>query len=112
MAEIELDISVDLPASVEQSGYIASRQSCDLVVNAFGHKLISLCKEHDLKILNGHLKPGRFIFMSHGGSSVVDYFISQRSNYSKILKLNINSLLEFSDYCIIEMTCIRIPDKM
>ena len=99
-----LDRFVDLPASDEQSGYIPPRQSCDSVINAFGHKLISLCKEHDLKILNGRLEPGRFTFMSHGGWSVVDYFISQTSNYSKILKLNINDLSEFSDHCIIEMT--------
>ena len=92
-----MDRFVDLPAPDEQSGYIPWRQSCDSVVNAFGHKLISLCKEHDLKILNGRLESGRFTLMFHGGSSVVDYFISQTSNYSKSLKLNINDLPDFSD---------------
>ena len=96
---------MDQPDSDEQFTSIPIRQSFDSIVNAFGHKLISLCKENDLKILNGHLEPGRFTCMSHTGSSVVDYFITQTNNYSKILNININDLTEFSDHCIIEMTC-------
>ena len=57
--EIGLDRFVDLPDSDEQSTSIPIRQSFDSIVNAFGHKLISLCKENDLKILNGCLGPGR-----------------------------------------------------
>ena len=63
--------------------------------------MISLCKENDLTILNGRLEPGRFTFMSQTGSSVVDYLITQTSNYSKIL--SINDPTEFSDHCVIEI---------
>ena len=101
--EIGLDRFVDLPDSDEQSTSISIRQSFDSIVNAFGHTLISLCKENDLEILNGRLEPGRFTFMSHTGSSVVDYFITQTSNYSKILNISINDPTEFSDHCVMEI---------
>ena len=92
-----------LPDSDEQSTSILIRQLFDSIVNAFGHKLISLCKENDLKILNGRLEPGRFTFMPKTGSSVVDHLITQTSNYSKILNMSINDPTEFSDHCVIEI---------
>ena len=72
-----LDRYVDLPETDEALTSIPERRSFDLSVNAFGHKLISLCKEHDLKIVNGRLEPGRFTYLSSCGASLVDYFITQ-----------------------------------
>ena len=94
---------VDLLDSDEHTSNSPCRRSLDSIVNTFGHKLISICKENDLKILNGCLEPGRFTFVSHTGSSVVNYFISQTRNYHKILNMDINPS-EFSDHCIVEAT--------
>ena len=98
-----LDRYVDLPETDEALTSIPERRSFDLSVNAFGHKLISLCKEHDLKIVNGRLEPGRFTYLSSCGASLVDYFITQTKNYSNISSLNVHDLSEFSDHCIIEI---------
>ena len=65
MEEISLDRFVDQPDLDEQFTSIPIRQSFDSIVNPFGHKLISLCKENDLKIVNGRLEPGRFTFEPH-----------------------------------------------
>ena len=98
-----LDRYVDLPDTDKALTSIPFRRSFDSSVNAYGHKLLNLCKEHDLKIVNGRLEPGRFTFVSSRGASVVDYFITQTENFSNVLSLNVHDPSEFSDHCIIEI---------
>jgi len=55
-----------------------SRESSDKVTNEFGNHLISACIALDLTILNGCLtsdRSGGFTYVSHTGSSVIDYWI-------------------------------------
>ena len=59
-----LDGYVDLPDTDEALTSIPLRRSFDSSVNAYEHKLLNLCKEHDLKIVNGRLEPARFTFVS------------------------------------------------
>lgn len=61
------------------------RQSNDKIVNTFGTKLLSLCKENDLHIVNGRLENGDFTCYSMNrlstGASVVDYLITNIKNF-------------------------------
>jgi len=57
---------------------VDSRFSHDDVVNEYGRSLLSLCAAFELSILNGCLskdKSGIFTYVSHTGSSVIDYCI-------------------------------------
>ena len=101
--DMGLDRYVDLPEPDSPTTSIPPRHSFDQAVNGFGHKLISLCKEHDMKIVNGRLEPGRFTYMSSCGSSVVDYIITQTCNYSNIMSLNVADLSVLSDHCAVEI---------
>ena len=74
---------VDLPVEDHLSSPIAVRESYDAYVNVFGHKLISLCKEQDMLIVNGRLEPGRFTCITQAGASLFDYFISQTKNFRR-----------------------------
>ena len=51
---------IDLPVEDDLSSPVEIRESYDAYVNVFSHKLISLCKEQDMLIVNGRLEPGRF----------------------------------------------------
>ena len=95
---------VDLPVEDDLSSPIAVRESYDAYVNLFGHKLTSLCKEQDMLIVNGHLEPGRFTYITQAGASLVDYFISQTKTFSKIDNMFVSDLSEFSDHCSIEIS--------
>ena len=57
-----------------------------------------------MKIVNGRLEPGRFTFIASSGVSVVDYFITQAKNFTKICNMQVFYISEFSDHCAIEVT--------
>lgn len=98
-----LDRYVDLPPSNNPCN-ITVRKSDDKSVNTFGYKLINLCKESELCIVNGRLEPGRFTFQSSQGNSVVDYFITKASNFKFINEIEVEGLSEFSDHCPIHVS--------
>ena len=81
------------------------RQSCDTVVNSFGHKLLSLCKQHDLLVVNGRLDNGCFscykVVRNTAGSSLVDYLITDLLNFQYINEFQVLDLNEYSDHCAI-----------
>ena len=95
---------VDLPVEDDLSSPIAVKESYDAYVNVFSHKLISLCKEQDMLIVNVRLEPGRFTSITQAGASLVDRFISQTKNFSKIDNMFVSDLSEFSDHCSIEIS--------
>ena len=82
--QLGLDRYVNLPHEDEYSFTIEPRVSSDECVNIFGRKLISLCKQHDMVIMNGRIEPGRFTCVTQSGPSVVDYFITQMKNFQQI----------------------------
>ena len=81
--DMGLDRYFDLPEPDEELMSIPVRRSFHLMVSGFGHKLISLCKEYDLKIVNGRLEPGRVTYMFSCGSSLVEYFITLTCTFFK-----------------------------
>ena len=72
---------------------IPTRANNDTLVNSFGHKLLSLCKENNVHIFNGRLTPGLCTF--HGRyknrsvSSTVDYLITNFKNFSYLNNVHV-----------------------
>jgi len=78
------------------------RASLDGKCNAFGTKLLDLCKSSGLRIANGRIgddyDTGAFTFVSAQGTSVVDYLLTQYDEFSGISNFNIQPLNEWSDH--------------
>ena len=102
--QLGLDRYVNLPHEDEYSFTIEPRVSSDKRVNSFGRKLLSLCKEHHIVIMNGRIEPGGFTCITQSGSSVVDFFITQMKNIQQINDLYVSELTEFSDHCFVVET--------
>ena len=102
--QLGLDRYVNLPDEDEHSYTVGPRASSDERVNIFGRKLISLCKEHDMVIMNGRLEQGRFTCFTQSGASVVDYFIAQTKNVQQVYDMYVSDLTEFSDHCFLAIS--------
>ena len=83
-----------------------SRRSHDMVVNTYGRKLLELCKCSSLRLLNGRKlgdSLGKFTCHEYGGSSTIDYMLTNPSLYEHIQYFKVNDWLgHFSDHCAIE----------
>ena len=64
--------------------------------------MIALCKSTSFVIGNGHLhndeSVGEITFYSKNGSSVVDYFLLQKQDFSYVIDFRILNQNEFSDH--------------
>lgn len=102
--DINLSRFIDVP--VTDNFDIPVRKSDDKIVNAYGHRLLSLCKENSLHITNGRLEPGRCTYhcvgRGHQGSSVVDYLITNFKHFNQIVDMSVLDLTELSDHCPIQ----------
>ena len=91
-----------MPTDNSFSMYIPERKTNDNVVNPFGRKLLSLCKDNDMHILNGRLENGEYTYLGkHRNkicSSIIDYVITNYNNIKYIEKFEILELNEFSDH--------------
>ena len=96
---------------------ILKRQSDDNMVNSFGRRLISLCKEKSVNITNGRLESGKCTFRGtlrgRHVSSVTDYILTNMKNFDDIVHMNVNDITEFSDHNLIEFTmkCNKSIDR-
>lgn len=87
----------------------APRQSSDATVNPFGKKLIALCQDASLLILNGRVNgdaQGQYTCHTHNGQSLVDYFIASPDMVTPELHLHVDSLPPESDHC---QLYLRVP---
>ena len=100
---IHLDRYVDMPYDDLYNVDIPPRANNDTHVNSFGHKLLSLCKENDLHIVNGRLTPGLYtyngIYRNRSVSSTVDYLITNHKNFSSLNYVLVHDMTEFADHC-------------
>lgn len=88
------------------------RVSLDQTTNAFGRLLLSVCGEFDLCILNGIESRGfsnNFTYVSHSGSSVLDYFIVSRILLPVCKTFNILPMIE-SKHTAVELSLITAAD--
>jgi exonuclease III len=83
------------------------RTSRDQTINSFGHKLLQLCINTNVNIVNGRhgndAKEGNFTYMSANGRSVVDYVLTNTDNFELIKEFEVKGITEFSDHCPIRL---------
>ncbi|MCG8046148.1 MAG: reverse transcriptase domain-containing protein [Candidatus Thiodiazotropha endolucinida] len=83
------------------------RYSHDLSVNTRGKRLLSLCVQCGLRILNGRMlgdSLGQYTSHQPSGSSVIDYFIASESMLNTIPCFSVHNLqADFSDHCQISL---------
>jgi hypothetical protein len=80
-------------AEAEQPNVMAKRQNRDIGVGGWGHKLLDLCYDARLLILNGWTfgdELGEFICLTNGGHNIVDYIVGspvvwQVATYFKVI---------------------------
>ena len=93
---------------------IPPRFSQDKMVNGYGRKLIELCKNSGMRIVNGRTLGdlnGKFTCFEYGGSSVVDYCITHHSFVDNMVYFKVGELLgHLSDHCPISFG-IRVCSK-
>ena len=79
------------------------RRNSDPECNSHGKKLINLCLENNLRIVNGRCLGdsfGRATFVSPvGGKSLIDYTITSDSFFNNINSLVVKPLTHISDHC-------------
>ena len=84
------------------------------VCNAFSVRLLDICKSICIRVVNGRLcddcNKGDFTFISHNGSSVIDYLLTKECNFSNISQFKILENNVFSDHSpvvfIVTWSCI------
>ena len=105
---IDLDRFVDLPIDDTPSSFFRDRKSMDKQSNIFGKKLLSLCKENNIKIVNGRLEEGKLTYhclnRNRACGSVVDYIITKAEHFKFLSSMKILDLSEHSDHCPIHFT--------
>jgi exonuclease III len=82
------------------------RQQLDESHNLHGSLLTHICKDHQLRILNGRFlrdSLGYFTFYNSNGQSIVDYMIASHSIFYDIEHFIVHSPVEFSDHCLISV---------
>ncbi|KAL9982766.1 hypothetical protein ACROYT_G004864 [Oculina patagonica] len=80
------------------------RNSFDNVLNNHGEKLLELCKNFDLRIVNGRVNGdtlGRPTFHGRNGTSVIDYIICDQSTFLNITGFVVKQPSYLSDHSAI-----------
>ena len=88
------------------------RFNSDQIVNNYGRKLTTLCKNSDLVIMNGRCTgdiPGHFTCHTTNGSSVVDYGLLSTDLLHNVCYFHVLPPNMFSDHCCIK-TCIKLKN--
>lgn len=87
---------------------VNNRNSYDYVTNQFGRKLLEMCRQNNLIVLNGRSMgdlQGQFTSFNYNGSAVVDYCIVSQEFINKIIYFNVLDPNHLSDHAPISV-CI------
>lgn len=102
---VNLERYLDLPEVDKLPDKYAVRSSLDNHVNNYGIKLLSLCKENNVFIMNGRLEPGKLtsynLIQRRTAASIVDYCITDLNVFNMLQNMCVHDLTEFSDHCCI-----------
>lgn len=85
------------------------RKSDDSHLNNFGRRLISLCKQSGLRIINGRSisdQNGSITFQNRAGTSVIDYVLLHYDALSMFKDFTVLQFNTFSDHAPIETTLL------
>ena len=106
ISDIHLDRYVNMPQTAAVS--LPVRKNHDSHVNNYGLKLLTLCKENDLCIVNGRKECGKCTFnatyRNRPVSSLVDYVIVNKECYNYIANMCVMDINEYSDHCPVVFT--------
>ena len=108
----DLNISDYIPTinrdDLEQVCTLNDRCSTDKIVNPLGNKLIDLCINTNLKIVNGRCGSdagiGDFTFMSDSGNSLIDYVLAPYELFEHINNFVVHDFFSFSPHAPIEIS--------
>ena len=90
------------------------RCSMDLKIQKFGRKLIQICNNNNMQILNGRIigdLEGKFTCIHPNGSSVIDYFVCTNEIKQQICTLKIKDFTEYSDHSPLELNTTITIEK-
>ena len=75
--------------------------SNDNRTNAFGDRLLELCRARDLRICNSRIgsnsSVGKFMCFTYNGESVVDYMWARYNYFDHIMNFCVQGFAEFSN---------------
>ena len=81
---------------------IGRRYSLDLKSDSSGLRLLNICKEASLRIINGRLdldkEQGNFTYQSVLGKSVIDYVLLQPEMFDDVMHFASHGIYTFSDH--------------
>ena len=69
--DVHINRYIDIPELNARVPHLRERQIHDVHVNNFGSRLLNICKENDLYIVNGHKEPDRCTYRNRPVSSTV-----------------------------------------
>ena len=75
-------------------------------INAYGKKLIDLCKYAGLQICNGRLCDSGYTCYKYNGESVVDYLLAPPNAFTTIGNFKICDKLVYSDHCALSFSLL------
>ncbi len=79
-------------ASTKQPNIVTKRQNRDASVSGWGRKLLNLCCDTGLFILNGRTpgdELGEFTCLANGGRSTIDYIVGSPAIWQVITQLEV-----------------------
>ena len=92
---------------------LLDRISQDNVTNEYGRILLEMSSIADLCILNGRTEgdlDGKYSFHGHQGNSAIDYFLTDKELFGKVLSFKVWDQPWYTDHCPISMYMkCRIP---
>ena len=100
--EMHLERYLDVPTNNSSAISLPQRKNNDKVVNEYGRKLLALCKETDISIVNGRLEEGNCTFYSVNrdriSSSTIDYLITNGYNFRNVRNMRVLNVQNLSDH--------------
>ena len=94
--------------NLESDISVGRRYSLDTKIDSSGVKLLQICKDAGLRIINGRLGDdagiGNFTFQSARGKSLIDYVLCTPSLFNLISNFCVHEISVFSDHAPLQFT--------
>ncbi len=87
-------------AETKQLSTMAKRHNCDANVGSWGHKLLDLCCDTGLFILNGRTpgdELGEFTCLANGGHNTINYIVASPTVWQAATHLEV--IIDDTRYC-------------
>ena len=109
--QMDGDNNVYTMPSYYMTDAVSKRYSSDSITQKYGRKLINICIDNNIYILNGRTLgdlQGSPTCFSPKGKSVVDYFICSQNIMPMVIKFHVDKLNMFSDHCPLKLS-VHLP---